>query len=112
MSASPDLSVDRTSEVSVGTQLAWKLRTLIATGELPVGARLPGIRELAEQAGVNINTIRSVIARLEEQGLLLTEQGRGTFVSTTARASATLAQATDAAMSQARAAGIDPRELA
>src|SRR5437764_58033 len=42
-----DLSVDRETEVPVSTQLIWKLRTLIATGALPPGARLPGIREVA-----------------------------------------------------------------
>ena len=48
MSRDLDLAVDRASEVPVGTQLAWKLRTLIGRGELAAGARLPGIRELAE----------------------------------------------------------------
>ena len=33
----PDLSVDRDSEVPLGTQLAWKLRTAIATGLLQPG---------------------------------------------------------------------------
>lgn len=96
----------------MGTQLAWKLRTLIATGALQPGARLPGIRELAELAAVNINTVRTVLARLEEQGLLVTEQGRGNFVAPGARSHATLARATASAIEQATAAGIDPRELA
>ncbi len=112
MSAQLDLAVDRTSEVPVGTQLAWKLRTLIGTGKLAPGARLPGIRELAELAAVNINTVRSVLARLEEQGLLVTQQGRGNFVADTARAHAGLADTAGSVLSQARQAGIDPRELA
>lgn len=112
MSVGVDLSIDRTSEVPVGTQLAWKLRTLIATGVLAPGARLPGIRDLAEVAGVNINTVRTVLARLEEQGLLVTQQGRGNFVSETAPAQAHLAQTADAVIAQAQAAGIDPRDLA
>ena len=69
MSRDLDLAVDRASEVPVGTQLAWKLRTLIATGDLRSGTRLPGIRELAGLAGVNINTVRSVLGRwLEPAG--------------------------------------------
>jgi DNA-binding transcriptional regulator YhcF (GntR family) len=107
-----DLVVDRTSEVPVGTQLAWKLRTLIGTGQLGPGTRLPGIRELAELAGVNINTVRSVLGRLEEQRLLVTQQGRGNFVADTAQAHASLADTADAVLSQAQEAGIDPRELA
>jgi DNA-binding transcriptional regulator YhcF (GntR family) len=112
MSVDVHISIDRTSEVPVGIQLAWKLRTLIATGQLAPGARLPGIRELAEMAGVNINTVRSVLSRLEEQGLLVTQQGRGNFVSDTAQSQASLAQTADAVLSQAQAAGIDPRDLA
>lgn len=112
MSVDLELVVDRTSEVPVGTQLAWKLRTLIGTGVLAPGSRLPGIRELAELAGVNINTVRSVLARLEEQGLLITQQGRGNFVADTAQAHAALADTADAVLSQAERAGIDPRELA
>jgi DNA-binding transcriptional regulator YhcF (GntR family) len=112
MSVDFDLVVDRTSEVPVGTQLAWKLRTLIATGQLGPGARLPGIRELAELAQVNINTVRAVLARLEEQGLLVTQQGRGNFVADTAQAHTGLAATADAVISQALLDGIDPRELA
>jgi DNA-binding transcriptional regulator YhcF (GntR family) len=112
MSGGLNLSVDRSSEIPVGTQLAWKLRTLIGTGELEPGSRLPGIRELAEFAGVNVNTVRSVLARLEDQGLVVAEHGRGTFVADAARRPADLARTAAAVLSQAHAAGIDPRELA
>jgi DNA-binding transcriptional regulator YhcF (GntR family) len=106
------LSIDRASDVALGTQLLWRLRALIATGELSPEARLPGIHELAAAAGVNVNTVRKVLARLEDQGLLRSEQGRGTFVASTARPDTTLAETASAARASARAAGIDPRELA
>jgi DNA-binding transcriptional regulator YhcF (GntR family) len=107
-----DLSVDRTSEVALGTQLIWKLRALIGRGALPQGAKLPGIREVAESAAVNVNTVRSVFARLEEQGLLVSEHGRGTFVADGARLDAKLAEATELVIATARESGIDPQELA
>ena len=75
-----DLRVHRNAEVPLGTQLAWKLRSLIEAGELGAGDRLPSVREAAVSAGVNINTVRAVYARLERDGLVSTEQGRGTFV--------------------------------
>ena len=108
----PDLSVDRDSEVPLGTQLAWKLRTAIATGLLQPGERLPGVRELAGAADVNVNTVRSVYARLEEQGLVATEHGRGTFVAPNAGPHDALARLASAATDQAREAGVDPRDLA
>src|SRR5947209_7333728 len=107
-----DLAVDRTSEIPLGTQLIWKLRTLIAVGKLKPGDRLPGLREVAESAGVNINTVRSVFARLEEQSLLSSEHGRGTFVAPEVHAAGILADMAKTALMQARAAGVDPRELA
>lgn len=75
-----DLRVDREAEVPLGTQLAWKLRRLIETSELGPGDRLPSVRDAAAEAGVNVNTVRSVYGRLEREGLVSSEQGRGTFV--------------------------------
>jgi DNA-binding transcriptional regulator YhcF (GntR family) len=75
-----DLRVDRDAEVPLGTQLAWKLRSLIESGGLAAGDRLPSVREAATSAGVNVNTVRAVYGRLESEGLLSSEQGRGTFV--------------------------------
>lgn len=75
-----DLRVDRDAEVPLGTQLAWKLRRLVETGELGAGDRLPSVREAATAAGVNVNTVRAVYGRLESEGLVSSEQGRGTFV--------------------------------
>jgi len=107
-----DLTVDRDSDIPLGTQLAWRLRTLVATGRLAPGERLPGVRELAQSAGVNVNTARAVYARLEEQGLLASEHGRGTFVAARATEQADLARVVDEAAAAARAAGLDPRDLA
>lgn len=75
-----DLRVDRDAEVPLGTQLAWKLRSLIEAGELSPGDRLPSVREAATAASVNVNTVRAVYGRLEREGVVSSEQGRGTFV--------------------------------
>jgi GntR family transcriptional regulator len=75
-----DFSVARDGELPLGTQLVWKLRSLIESGALEPGDRLPSVRTLAEAAGVNVNTARAVYGRLERAGLIRSEQGRGTFV--------------------------------
>lgn len=74
------LSVDRRGDIPVGTQLAWQIQALITEGRLQPGERLPSVRALAESAGVNVNTIRSVYERLEGEGFIRTEHGRGSFV--------------------------------
>lgn len=75
-----DVALDRDSDVPLGTQLAWKLRGAIAAGRLRPGDRLPGVRDLAATAGVNVNTVRAVYERLEGEGFVVTQHGRGSFV--------------------------------
>src|SRR3954452_7016414 len=107
-----DLSVERGSDVPVGTQLTWKLRAAIASGSLRPGDRLPAVRELAAAAGVNVNTARAVYARLAEQGVIVSEHGRGTFVGNASTRAAGLAGVVDRVARDAHKHGVDPRELA
>jgi DNA-binding transcriptional regulator YhcF (GntR family) len=76
-----DLTVDREAELPLGAQLAGRIRNALREGRIGPGDRLPSVRELAETAGVNVNTVRAVYARLESEGLVRSEHGRGTFVS-------------------------------
>lgn len=92
----PAFELDRESGIPLGTQLAWRLQTLIASGRLAQGEQLPAVRELAELAGVNVNTVRSVYARLADEGAIVSEHGRGTFVAD--------AEAARAALDRVRAA--------
>jgi DNA-binding transcriptional regulator YhcF (GntR family) len=80
MSIATHFSLDRASAVPLGVQLAQKLEEAIRTGELNPGDQLPSVRQMANLAGVNVNTVRTVYGRLEQQGLLSSEHGRGTFV--------------------------------
>src|SRR5215210_6013890 len=75
-----ELSVDRGSRTPLGAQLAGRIRTAVSNGTLAAGERLPSVRQLADEAGVNVNTARAVYARLESEGLVRSEQGRGTIV--------------------------------
>jgi DNA-binding transcriptional regulator YhcF (GntR family) len=103
--------VDRDGDLPLATQLAWKLRALMASGHLRPGARLPGVRDLAELAGVNANTVRAVYGRLEQQGLISSQHGRGTFVAERL-GEAELGRLAASAAAQAESAGLDLRELA
>jgi DNA-binding transcriptional regulator YhcF (GntR family) len=76
-----DLAVDRGAGVPLGAQLVARIRAALSEGALGPSDRLPSVRALAEAAGVNVNTARSVYSRLESEGIVRSEQGRGTFVS-------------------------------
>jgi GntR family transcriptional regulator len=63
---------------------ARQLRELLvhrmASGRHPIGAQLPGVRELATEVGANRNTVAKVYGALAREGLLQIVPGRGTFV--------------------------------
>jgi DNA-binding transcriptional regulator YhcF (GntR family) len=107
-----DLALDRQSDVPLGTQLVWKLRAAIGAGRLAPGEQLPGVRELAEQAGVNVNTARAVYGRLADHGVIVSRHGLGTFVSDTPLDEGQLRRLAERAGEEAARLGVDPRELA
>jgi DNA-binding transcriptional regulator YhcF (GntR family) len=74
------LHVNRDGDVPLATQLSWQIQALIVGGRLQAGEQLPSVRRLATVAGVNVNTVRAVYERLEGEGFVVTQHGRGTFV--------------------------------
>jgi DNA-binding transcriptional regulator YhcF (GntR family) len=106
------ITLDRDAEVPLGVQLAWALRARIHAEALAPGERLPALRDLAEGLGVNSNTIRAVYQRLEQEGLISSLQGSGTFVSAGPRERSAVGAIAAAAAHEARETGVDPREVA
>ena len=62
------------------TQLIEQLTLAILSGEYPTGGKLPAVRELAAEAGVNPNTMQRALAQLEPTGLVYTRRTSGRFV--------------------------------
>lgn len=103
----------RDREIPLGVQLEWGLRSAIVRGELLPGERLPTLRQLAQDVGANLNTIRAVYARLERDGLIDTRHGKGSFV--LAQPASSHIGLTTALVKSARAArdaGMSPEQLA
>jgi DNA-binding transcriptional regulator YhcF (GntR family) len=61
-------------------QLRELLVHRIASGQYPIGAQLPGTRDLAVEVGANRNTVAKVYGELAREGLLRIVTGRGAFV--------------------------------
>lgn len=61
-------------------QVADRLRPPIESGEWSAGHKLPSESELMEQFGVSRVTVRLAVGALRAEGLILTRQGRGSFV--------------------------------
>lgn len=105
-------SLDSNSDVPLGVQLSWRLRALVLTGQLNPGERLPSLRRIAGWAGINVNTVRSVYESLEEEGLIVSQQGRGTFVADDVVPEPELEAIALEALRQGQALGREPRDLA
>jgi DNA-binding GntR family transcriptional regulator len=61
------------------------VRDKIRSGRLTAGAKLPSTRELADEYAVAPGTVQRALAELRTAGLIYSHQGRGSFVSETAR---------------------------
>ena len=74
--------LDPKTHVPAFRQIAEQIRRRIVAGTLVEGDRLPPIRMLAREVGVNRNTAARAIQLLESEGLVRTRVGRGTFIAT------------------------------
>ena len=61
-------------------QLTQQLTRRIITGVYPPGSRLPSVRELAAEAGVNPNTMQRALAQLDQDGLAKADRTAGRLV--------------------------------
>ena len=61
-------------------QIAYRVKLKIASKELSMGQQLLPVREFAQEAGVNPNTMQRALAQLEAEGLVYTERTTGRFV--------------------------------
>lgn len=61
-------------------QVADRLRESIEAAELAPGAQLPTQRDIAEDYGVAVETVKRALAQLRSEGLIVTRQGKGSYV--------------------------------
>ncbi|MBP2631854.1 MAG: putative transcriptional regulator [Firmicutes bacterium] len=76
------IEIDAKSGVPVYIQLKEGLKLLILKGIYAQGAKLPTVRQLAVELRINSNTVARSYSELEREGIISTQQGRGTFVCT------------------------------
>lgn len=74
------IAVDDGLELSPYQQIVAQVRGLIERGDLPQGAALPTVRQLASDLGVAPNTVARAYADLQNDGWLVGEGRRGTRV--------------------------------
>lgn len=68
------------SDRPIYTQLIEQIELKILTGVYPLGSRLPSVRDLAQEAAVNPNTMQRALTKLEEDGLIITHRTSGRYI--------------------------------
>lgn len=74
------MEIDRASPVPPYQQIAGQLRARIVSGELAPGARLPGVEQICQEAGVAKMTSRKALKLLRDEGYGMVTVGLGTYV--------------------------------
>ncbi|MDK8182214.1 winged helix-turn-helix domain-containing protein [Paenibacillus sp. UMB4589-SE434] len=74
------IQVDPTLTYSINTQVKEQLKWLIGIGQIQSGELLPPAVQLAEQLGLNRNTINAVYIQLKDEGIVSIQKGKGTEV--------------------------------
>jgi len=88
MTADLGLKLRSTTGVPFYRQIVDQITDQVVSGELPAGARIPSVRELAASLTVSVITTRRAYAELEAAGLVSRLQGQGTFVADRPRVAA------------------------
>jgi GntR family transcriptional regulator len=97
-------------------QIVEQIRHRVALGDWRPGQEIPSIRALAVAAQVSVITVKRAYLELEREGVIVTRQGKGSFISDAVDLSATLRQQEldqhlSAAAAIGRDLGLTPEEI-
>lgn len=112
----PDFVLSQRDSRPMYQQIVEQIRLRVAVGSWEPGYRLPSIRELAVSTRVSVITVKRAYQELESAGVIVTRQGKGSFVAEVEglddrlRAEE-LDQHLQAAIGAARALGLDGEAL-
>lgn len=83
MTETMEISVNKNSRVPIYDQIKEQIKGLIHAGQIRTGDQLPTMRELSVELSVNFNTVGLAYRDLVNEGVIVTERGKGTFVAST-----------------------------
>jgi GntR family transcriptional regulator len=74
------LRLDFQEREPIYQQIVEQVKSMVASGALKPGSQLPTVREVAADLRINFNTAARAYRLLHEEGIISTQQGRGTYV--------------------------------
>lgn len=75
-----NIEIDIESDTPIFTQLVDKIKQGVASKNLKPGMSLPSIRQLANELGINPNTVSKAYKLLERDSVIIGKGYRGTFI--------------------------------
>jgi GntR family transcriptional regulator len=108
------LTIDPADVRPMYQQIADGLRILIASGSLKEGVLLPSVRQLANDLGINLNTVATAYRELQGEGLLAIRAGAGCVVAerkASGAKPAALRKPLRSALVQFVLAGLSPKQI-
>lgn len=110
------ITIDYRSSEPIYDQIVKGILRLKAVGALSTGDKLPSVRALALEIGINPNTVQKAYALLESGGVIYSVPGKGSFLSGEDNAMELMRQAAReelaSAVRKALLSGLTPREIA
>ena len=85
-----ELVIDISDSLPVFAQLIEQIKKAVLSGELSPGSALPSIRQLANDLGLNHNTVAKAYRLLERDSVIQTKGYRGTFIHPNAKVNSTV----------------------
>ncbi|MGQ8364254.1 GntR family transcriptional regulator [Glaciecola sp. 1036] len=77
------LFLSQTDSRPMYLQIMAQIKQKVMVGDWPTGFHLPSIRELAASTGVSVITVKRAYLELEREGVIYTQQGKGSFIADT-----------------------------
>ncbi|GAB5380864.1 MAG: GntR family transcriptional regulator [Aliiglaciecola sp.] len=77
------LFLSQTDNRPMYLQIMAQIKQKVMVGDWQTGFHLPSIRELAASTGVSVITVKRAYLELEREGVIVTQQGKGSFIAQT-----------------------------
>lgn len=109
------LKLDFSDEVPIYMQIRNQIIVAISEGELKAGEKLPTIRALAQEAGINTMTVNKAYGLLKQEGFICADRRSGAIVNPVRAGNSSinkkLKEQLRLVISEARLAGVEKEEF-
>lgn len=112
-----ELKLNRKSGIPLYRQVKDLILEKVRTGEISSGFKMPTERVLSEELSLSRNTVSAAYKELEKEGILISKQGKGTFIAEESSIMASkehrekLKRYVDLSIEESVASGMEPKDL-